>query len=193
MPHVPAGVPVAPLAAAIAVLAASRAREVILSRRNEAAMRRRGGVEVAGSRLTLFAALHALLPLALVAEVIGAGARPGGLWPLWLALWIVAEWLRFASMRALGDRWSARIMVVPGEPLVRRGVYRCLAHPSYLAVTLEVLALPLLFGAWRTALVAGLANALLVLDRIRREGRALSGISGPGYPSVPLPGPRAPR
>jgi methyltransferase len=164
---------VAGLGTALAVLLASRLREVALSRRNERAMLRRGGARAAGSRFPLLVALHAAFPLALVTEVVAAGVRPGPLWPLWLALWAVAEWLRSASMRALGDRWSARIVVVPGEPPIRSGIYRWFAHPSYLAVTLELAALPLLFGAWRTALAAGIANAVLVADRIRQEGRAL--------------------
>ncbi|HET9951779.1 MAG TPA: isoprenylcysteine carboxylmethyltransferase family protein [Candidatus Eisenbacteria bacterium] len=161
------------LGAALALLGATRAHELSLSRRNERAMLGRGGYEAPGSRLPLFVALHAAMPIALLVEVVALGARSGPLWPLWLALWLGAEWLRAASMRALGDRWSARIYVVPGEPPVRRGPYRFFAHPSYLAVTLELAALPLLFGAWRTALGAGVVNALLLALRIRSESRAL--------------------
>ena len=55
-----------------------------------------------------------------------------------------------------------------------RCLYRHLAHPNYLGVVLELAALPLLFGAWRTALAAGVANALLLAVRIRDEDRALA-------------------
>lgn len=161
------------LGAALALLGATRAHELILSRRNERSMRRRGGYEAPGSFLPLFMALHVAVPLALVLEVAAAGARPGPLWPLWLALWIAAEWLRTASMRALGDRWSARVVVVPGEAPLRRGPYRWIAHPTYLAVTIELAALPLLFGAWRTAIGAAALNAALLALRIRFETRAL--------------------
>src|SRR5262245_30280541 len=111
-------------------------------------MRARGGREVPGSQIPLFVALHVATPLGLVVEVLSGAARPTVLWPFWLALWIGAVALREASMLALGDRWSARLYVVPGEPLVGRGPYRFLAHPTYVAVSVELVALPLLFGAW---------------------------------------------
>jgi len=136
-------------------------------------MRRRGGYEAPRSLLPLFVVLHAAVPLALIAEVVATGARPGPLWPLWLGAWFAAEWVRAASMRALGDRWSMRIFVVPGEPPIRRGPYRFLAHPIYLAVTIELAALPLLFGAWRTAIGAAIFNAVLLAVRIRFESQAL--------------------
>ena len=172
------------LAAALALLGVSRAHELRLSAKNERAMRGRGGYELPGSTIPLFVVLHTAMPLSLLVEVVALGARPGALWPLWLVTWLAAEGLRAASMRALGDRWTVRIFVVPGEPLVRRGPYRYAAHPIYLAVTLELAALPLLFGAWRTALGAGLVNALLLAHRIRSERRALRGAaSAPFDPS----------
>ncbi len=179
------------LAATLALLAASRTWELRLSSRNERRMRARGGHEAPGGRFPLFVALHVAWPLALVAEVALAGARPGALWPLWLVLVASGEGLRFSSMRALGDRWSARVYVVPGEPRVRRGPYRFLAHPNYLGVVLELAALPLLFGAWRTALAAGVVNALLLALRIRTEDRALLA-SGPASGRAPFdPGVRS--
>jgi hypothetical protein len=50
---------------------------------------------------------------------------------------------------------AARILVLPGEPPVRRGPYRVLRHPNYIAVVVELAAVPLIFDAWITALVAG--------------------------------------
>ena len=76
-------------------------------------------------------------------------------------------------MWALGEHWTARILVVPGERAVSRGPYRWLAEPSYAAVSLELCALPLMFGAWRTALAASLINALALSIRIPAERRAL--------------------
>ncbi|HSQ60636.1 MAG TPA: isoprenylcysteine carboxylmethyltransferase family protein, partial [Acidobacteriota bacterium] len=105
---------------------------------------------------------------------------------------ILGEGLRAASMRALGDRWTARVLVVPGEPRVRAGVYRRLAHPNYLGAALELAAVALLFGAWRTALLATAANALLLAFRARVESAALAAAEreAPSRPpSDPPPGP----
>lgn len=167
--------PILPLVAAVTFLLATRVWELRRSARNERLMRERGGAPApGGGPFALFVLLHAAFPVALVAEVVAGGARSGPLWPLWLAVWTAGEALRFAAIRTLGDRWSTRVYVVPGEARVRRGIYRYLPHPNYLGVILELAALPLLFGAWRTALGVGIANALLLAARVRAEEGALA-------------------
>jgi methyltransferase len=83
--------------------------------------------------------------------------------------------LRLTAIRTLGWRWSTRIMTVPGPAgaPVRHGIYRYVRHPNYLGVELEILGAPLLHSAYLTSAVFGVANALLLRDRIRREEQAL--------------------
>jgi len=166
--------PLAALAAYLLFVIAHRLYELRVSARNERALEARGAYEVGRSHFPLFVALHALFPLALAAEVLVLGARPGGLWPLWAALLAVAQALRVAAHRALGERWTARVWVMPGVAPVSRGVYGWLRHPSYVAVTLELAAGSLLFGAWRTALAASALNLVALAIRIPAEERALS-------------------
>jgi len=78
-------------------------------------------------------------------------------------------------VRTLGERWTVKIWVLPGEPLVERGPYRWLRHPNYVAVVLELIAAPMMFGAWRTTIVITLLNALALRVRIREEEKALQG------------------
>jgi methyltransferase len=170
-------VPWRPLAAYFVVVGVQRAVELGLSRRNLRRLAARGAREYGARHFPMFVALHALYPVALVAEVAG-GARPGPAWPLWLGAWLAAQALRIAAIVALGERWNVRIVVVPGEPPLRRGIYRWLAHPNYLAVALEFVAAPLMFGAWRTALAASLANLLAMAVRIPAEERALREAGG---------------
>ena len=132
--------------------------------------------------------VHVLFPLALIAEVLGLGVRPPGAWPLWLALFLAAQVLRVAAIRALGERWHVRIWVVPGMPLVRRGPYRFLRHPNYLVVVLELLAAPMMFGAWRTALAISALNLAALAIRIPAEERALAA-AAPGVATGPAPRP----
>ena len=160
-------------AAYASVLCAQRAAELLLSRRNLRRVAARGGREVAGGHFAGFVLLHGGYPVLLALE-IWAGARPTAAWPAWLALWLCAQGLRIAAIHALGERWNVRIVVVPGEPSVTRGVYRWLRHPNYLAVAIEFLVAPLAFGAWRTALACSLANAALMAVRIPAEERALA-------------------
>jgi len=162
----------------LAVLAAERVGELVLSRRNVRRLLARGAREEGAGQFWMFVVLHALFPIALVLEVAG-GARSGPGWPLWLALWLLAQALRVAAVAALGERWNVRIVVLPGAPPIRRGIYRWLAHPNYLAVALEFVAAPLMFGAWRTALAGSLLNAGALALRIPAEERALRNAAEP--------------
>jgi len=157
------------------VLLAQRFGELALSRRNERRLAARGGREHGAVHFPWIVGVHVLFPLLLGLEVIALGARPGSSWPLWLALWLAAQALRYWAVRTLGERWTVKIWVLPGEPLVERGPYRWLRHPNYVAVVLELLAAPMMFGAWRTAIVITLLNALALRVRIREEEKALQG------------------
>lgn len=175
----PVAVPVLALVAFLIVLIAQRVGELMVSARNARRLLARGAREHGRGHYPLLVLLHALFPLALLAEVLVLGARPSGPAPLWLALWLAAQGLRYAAMRALGEHWNTRVLVLPGAPLVRRGPYRWLRHPNYLAVVIEFIAAPLMFGAWRTALAFSLANLLMLAVRIRCEERALAGAEVP--------------
>ena len=100
-------------------------------------------------------------------------ARPGPAWLVWLALFAAAQALRYAAIAALGERWSVRVLALPAAPLVRRGPYRWLRHPNYVAVIVELAAAPMIFGAWRTALAASAVNLAALALRVRVEERAL--------------------
>jgi methyltransferase len=82
--------------------------------------------------------------------------------------------LRYWAVATLGERWNTRVLVVPGEPAVTGGPYRYLRHPNYVAVALEMAALPLVHGAWLTALVWSAASAALLARRIPREEAGLA-------------------
>ena len=82
--------------------------------------------------------------------------------------------LRYWAITSLGDRWTTRVFVVPGEPPVAKGPYRWLRHPNYLAVITEVAVLPLIHGAWWTAIAFSIGNALVLRTRIRVEEEALA-------------------
>jgi len=81
--------------------------------------------------------------------------------------------LRWWCIRTLGMRWNTRVIIVPGLPRVTGGPYRFLNHPNYVAVAAEGLALPLVHGAWLTALAFTVLNAGLMRVRIQCENDAL--------------------
>lgn len=167
------------LAAFLVVLACQRAAELALSARNARRLLARGAHEVRADGFPWLVAIHTAFPVALAAEVLAGGAAPGAAWPAWLALWLGAQALRLAAMRALGARWNVRVIVLPGAPPVRSGPYRLLRHPNYAAVVIEFIAAPLLFGAWRTMILFSIVNALALVRRIRIEERALETATRP--------------
>lgn len=81
--------------------------------------------------------------------------------------------LRYWVVATLGHRWTTRVVCLAGVPLIAEGPYRWLRHPNYLAVAVEIVALPLIHTAWWTAGLVSLVNAALLRVRIRVEERAL--------------------
>jgi methyltransferase len=100
-------------------------------------------------------------------------------WWVWLVGFVFAEILRYWAIATLGNRWNTRILVIDGLQPIRTGPYRFIAHPNYLAVALELVCIPMIFGAWVTAVVAGALNAMLLLGlRIPCEQRAVREAAG---------------
>jgi methyltransferase len=87
--------------------------------------------------------------------------------------------LRAWTLATLGALWNVRLVRRPRQPIVTAGPYRLLRHPNYLAVILEIAAVPAALGAWWTALGASLLNGAVLWARIRREEAYL--FSVPGY------------
>lgn len=92
---------------------------------------------------------------------------------------LTALGLRISVLRALGDQWTVRALVPPSLRVVDHGPYRYVRHPNYVAVALEFASLPLLGGAYLSAVGLSLANAMLLRQRIAEEERLLQLV--PGY------------
>ena len=153
----------------LALVTVQRLGELVLARRNTGRLLARGAVEVGAGHYPLIVGLH--------------GAWLAGLWALgwdqpislpWLALFIALQLLRVWVIATLGERWTTRIVVLPGAPLVRRGPYRLLDHPNYAVVVAEIAVLPLAFGLIGYAILFSLLNAAVLWIRIRAETRALA-------------------
>jgi len=159
----------------IALVAVERLLELVVSRRNLAWSLARGGSEHGRGHYPFMVVLHTSLLVGAVVEVAVAD-RPFLPWLGWpmLALVVAAQALRWWCIRTLGPRWNTRIVVVPGLPLVRRGPYRLLDHPNYVAVVVEGIALPLVHTAWVTALVFTVLNLPLLRVRVRAEEAAMA-------------------
>lgn len=161
--------------ALVALVGLERLVELRLSRRHAAWAFARGGVEAGRGHYPVMAAFHAAFLAACVTEpwLLGRPFVPAVGWPA-LGLTLAAQALRYWVIATLGPRWNTRVIVLPGTAPIASGPYRFLRHPNYLAVVVEIAALPLVHGAWLTALVFTLGNALLLRLRIRVEEHAMA-------------------
>jgi methyltransferase len=145
-----------------------RGAELVLAQRNTRALMARGAVEVAPEHYKLIVALHAAWLLGLW---VLAPAREPDL--LLLGVYAVLQAARIWVLATLRERWTTRIIVLPGAPLVQSGPYRFVSHPNYWVVSAEILVLPLVFGLPLYAAVFTLLNAAALTIRIRAEEKAL--------------------
>ena len=158
----------------VALIGLERIAELLLSSRNARLAVARGGAESGASQFRWMAAVHALFLPCCAAEVLLLRRPfPGALGWTCAAGALSAQALRWWAISALGRRWNVRVIVVPGDAPVRRGPYRFLRHPNYVAVAAEMLFVPLAHGAWMTAAAFSVLNALLLRARIRIEEQAL--------------------
>jgi methyltransferase len=154
----------------LGAVTAQRLAELSIARRNTAILVGRGAFEVASRHYPAIVALHALW--------LGSLWFFGSAQPLnsnWLEIFLVLQTLRGWILITLGVRWTTRIFVLPGVPLVTAGPYRFLAHPNYLVVIGEIAALPMCLGLPWFALAFSVANAIVLAIRIRAENTALIG------------------
>jgi methyltransferase len=165
----------------VGLAAAARLFELRIASRNRRNLLAQGAVEVGTGHYPWMVLLHTAWLVACPLEVwllhwpflpvLAAFSLAGFLAAMALRYWVIAT---------LGNRWTTRILVLPGSAPVAAGPYRFTRHPNYLAVVVEIATLPLVHTAWWTAVTFSLANALLLRVRIRAEERALIELSSYG-------------
>jgi len=150
-------------------LTLQRLSELVLSRVNTSRLLAEGGVEFGRGHYPVLVGLHAawLVGLWLLADGRHVGT-------LYLGAFILLQLGRLWVLASLGRRWTTRIIVVPGAPLVRTGLYRVLRHPNYLIVIGEIVVVPLAFDLPLFAALFSLLNCFMLALRIHSENAALA-------------------
>jgi methyltransferase len=145
-----------------------RASELVIARRNTAALMKAGAIETGAAHYPVMVLMHA----AWLAGLLWFG-WDAVLNPLFTAAYAALQAFRLWILATLGKRWTTRIITVPGETLVKRGPFKFFRHPNYLLVALEVPVLPLAFGLTWFAVLFGALNLGMLWWRIRAENGAL--------------------
>jgi methyltransferase len=168
----------------VGLVVAQRAGELWLAANNTRRLQTQGAVEIDAAGYKWLIALHGAW-LASMLLLVPAETAPA--WPL-LGCYAALQPGRAWAILTLGRRWTTRILVLPGAPLVRRGPYRYLRHPNYAIVIAEIALLPLAFEAATISLVFSAANLVLLGRRVAIEDRALAPCREPSRARRP-PGP----
>ena len=159
---------------------ASRLAELRVSRRHQLELARHGIEKRADPNYPWMVALHAAVLMGAALEVVLLH-RPF-VPPLATAmsvLFLLATVLRWWSIYTLGVHWNVEVMASAPLGVVTTGPFRWVRHPNYLAVIVEIVALPLIHTAWITALAAAAGNAWVLQRRLRVEEPALE--ADPAY------------
>jgi methyltransferase len=164
----------------LAAVTLQRASELVVSRYNTQKLMARGAVEVAPRHYPLIVAVHAGW---LISLWVFGSQQPVNI--ALLAGYLVLQVLRFWMLWTLGARWTTRIIVLSGQPLVSGGPYRFLPHPNYAIVTGEIAVLPLTLGLPLLAGVFTVLNAGVLAIRISAENRALAASREKRVPEPP--------
>ena len=117
-------------------------------------------------------------------RALAPGATFGG--GAWLfALGAVVCWagllLRWWSFVTLGRYFTLVVRTSAEQPLVDRGPYRVLRHPGYAGLLLTVAGVGVMWGSWAGALAALALVTVALVDRMRREERAMTAAFGDRY------------
>jgi methyltransferase len=145
-----------------------RLAELVIARAHTKALLAKGAYEVGAEHYPVMVAIHT--------------AWLAGLWVLaptitpsltLLAVFGLLQLGRFWVLATLGERWTTRIMILPGAPLVTKGPYHFLAHPNYAIVTAEIAVLPFAFGLTGFSVLFTALNAAILYVRISAENAAL--------------------
>jgi methyltransferase len=158
----------------LSLVTLQRLGELVLSRHNTRQLLARGAVEVGAGHYPLIVAVHAGWLIAL--WVCGRDQQVS---LVALAAYLALQGMRVWVLLSLGPRWTTRIIVLPGEPLIASGPYRHLSHPNYVVVVGEIALLPLALHLPLLALIFTVLNVALLAVRIRVEAHALGAIGEP--------------
>jgi methyltransferase len=159
----------------LAAVTLSRLAELAHARRNTRLLMERGAVEAASGHYKFIVALHALW---LASLWVGGWQNP--VHSGWLTAFAGLQLIRVWILKTLGGRWTTKIIVLPGAPLISSGPYRFVRHPNYALVCAEIAVLPLCLGLPWHALVFCAANAAILSVRVAAENQALKSIGGQG-------------
>ncbi|MGZ4159476.1 MAG: isoprenylcysteine carboxyl methyltransferase family protein [Neobacillus sp.] len=162
-----------PFLAFLAIIIVQRIIELFIARRNEKWMKQRGAIEFGRKHYRYIVWMHMLFFISLCLEKILFNRELSYIWPVLVLIFSIAQIIRIWAIFSLGKYWNTKIIVLPNAGVVRKGPYRYIKHPNYFVVSIELTVVPLLFGAYITAVLFTFLNFIMLSIRIPEEEVAL--------------------
>lgn len=159
--------------AALAVVVTLMLGELWISTRNERVLLSRGAIAphdpVYGTMRWAYPAVFGLMAIeGMLSQPVSKPLVLAG-----AAVFLASKLFKLWAIATLGERWTYKVLVLPGVPLVAHGPYRFIRHPNYVGVVGELIGMALITEA-RFAGPAGVVFfSWLLSRRIRVEERAL--------------------
>lgn len=157
----------------LGVVLAGMLAELLVSRRNERAYRRQGAIDVPDPVYSVMRWAYPGAFVLMACEGLWRGEAFDRVTLAGVVLFVAGKGLKVWAISVLGTRWTYRVLILPGAPLVTRGPYTFLRHPNYVGVVAELLGTALMMHAWLSGPVSTLFFAELLRRRIAAEERAL--------------------
>jgi methyltransferase len=166
--------------ALLAVVGVLRLLELRISARHQRELAGRGIQKRVDPQFRWMVALHTAVLCGAAVEVIVL-RRPffPALAAPMLMFFLLATGLRWWVIHTLGSHWNVEVMASGPLGVVTSGPFRWVRHPNYLAVSVELVALPLIHTAWITAVAAAVGNMLVLKHRLGIEEPVLE--ANPAY------------
>ncbi|MDX1807139.1 MAG: isoprenylcysteine carboxylmethyltransferase family protein [Paenisporosarcina sp.] len=147
--------------------------ELLIARNNEKWIRSQGGYEVGAKHYPYMVAIHIGFFISLIIEFVTFKEGVSRFWLPLFVLFISLQLMRVWVISSLGRYWNTKILVLPGANVVKKGPFHFIRHPNYVVVTCEIIVIPLMFGAYFTAVVFSILNIIILSVRIPKEEAAL--------------------
>ena len=153
--------------------------EARLAAAHDRALRAAGAREPLHDVFPLMQVVYPAAFLAMAFEAWSRGADANMVFIAGLTVFALAKWIKYWAIATLGRRWSFRVLVLPGSPLITTGPYRFMRHPNYLGVIGEIGGMAVMAQAPIAGITSILVFAAVIAMRIRVEERALDRSDSP--------------
>lgn len=160
-------------ATALVVVLVLMLGELWLSARHERTLRGRGAFEPPDPVYSSMRWAYPGVFVAMAIEGMLSPPVPVNVLVAGIGVFIVGKAVKGWAIATLGERWTYKVLVLPGAPLVTGGPYRFVRHPNYVGVVGELIGMALITGARFTGPIGVLFFSWLLARRIQVEDRAL--------------------